>query len=418
MGIKKNTILYLGVVLLLAIFLLFSLFINRKESKPQEIQSTTTEVIKTDFEDISGDYISSSGEKATVTKNNQNWRISYNTDEGNVFGDFSTDWKEDGNNRSSVSEFSKSDGNKDFKISILVNNVDDSSNILTVITLSDGNKSHEMVFASRSDYFKNSKDNILQGDLSAFEGTYSNDYLEKAIAESNFTLYGYSPEDFFNEKTSAFPKLSKQDGNWIFWSGSTHAQFKLDKSKKPKKNNGYYEVYFVGDNKNAIIGQELVLTFIPDNEIGPDNEKIQENRILYGKSYLRSYKAGWWEIYQKNSISEVDLDIEAIENGDISTLVGTWRNGRGKELIINPDGTTGNGNRIKVIEDSSKKSSVPYVSLQSGPTSAAIGLFKIGFKNPMGDQSDISRPRLIVSQSAGNYDKDFYYYRVKSSDSH
>lgn len=415
---KKNTILYLGVVLLLAIFLLFSLFINRKESKPQEIQSTTTEVIKTDFEDISGDYISSSGEKATVTKNNQNWRISYNTDEGNVFGDFSTDWKEDGNNRSSVSEFSKSDGNKDFKISILVNNVDDSSNILTVITLSDGNKSHEMVFASRSDYFKNSKDNILQGDLSAFEGTYSNDYLEKAIAESNFTLYGYSPEDFFNEKTSAFPKLSKQDGNWIFWSGSTHAQFKLDKSKKPKKNNGYYEVYFVGDNKNAIIGQELVLTFIPDNEIGPDNEKIQENRILYGKSYLRSYKAGWWEIYQKNSISEVDLDIEAIENGDISTLVGTWRNGRGKELIINPDGTTGNGNRIKVIEDSSKKSSVPYVSLQSGPTSAAIGLFKIGFKNPMGDQSDISRPRLIVSQSAGNYDKDFYYYRVKSSDSH
>ena len=46
---KKNTILYLGVVLLLAIFLLFSLFINRKESKPQEIQSTTTEVIKTDL---------------------------------------------------------------------------------------------------------------------------------------------------------------------------------------------------------------------------------------------------------------------------------------------------------------------------------------------------------------------------------
>ena len=272
---KKNTILYLGIILLLVIFLLFSLFINRKESKKQDVQSTTTKVIKSDVLDISGDYISSSGEKATVTKNNQNWRISYNTDEGNVFGDFSTDWKEDGNNRSSVSEFSKSDGNKDFKISILVNNVDDSSNILTVITLSDGNKSHEMVFASRSDYFKNSKDNILQGDLSAFEGTYSNDYLEKAIAESNFTLYGYSPEDFFNEKTSAFPKLSKQDGNWIFWSGSTHAQFKLDKSKKPKKNNGYYEVYFVGDNKNAIIGQELVLTFIPDNEIGPDNEKIQ-----------------------------------------------------------------------------------------------------------------------------------------------
>lgn len=414
---KKNAILYLGVVLLLAIFLLFSLFINRKESKHQEVQSTTTEVIKSDFEDISGDYISSTGEKATVAKNNQNWRISYNTDEGNVFGDFSTDWKKDGNNRSSVSEFNKSDGNKDFKISILVNNVDDSSNILTVITLSDGNKNHEMVFASRTDYFKNSKDNILQGDLSAFEGTYSNDYLEKAIAESNFTLYGYKREDYYEGITSVFPRLSYQDGYWIFWSGSMHAQFKLDKSKKPKKINDYYEVYFVGDNKNAIIGQELVLTFIPANETGPDNNKTQENRILYGKSYLRPYRVDWWKLYQHKSLSEVDLDIEAIENGDISTLVGTWRNGRGNELIINSDGTTADGNRIKAVKDSSKKSSVPYVSLQSGHTSVAIGLFKIGFKNPMGDQSDSSRPRLIITQSAGNYNADVYYYRVEKSDS-
>ena len=414
----KKTLIFFGVVSLLTTLVLFLLFKNHRESDNQKIQSNTEKIIKSDFIDLSGNYVSVSGEKATVAKNDQNWRISYSTDEGDVFGDFSTDWKEDGNNRSSVTEFNKSDGNKDFKISISVNNVDDSSKILKVIILSDGNKNHKMVFASSSDYFKNSKDNILQGDLSAFEGTYSNDYLEKAIAESNFTLYGYKREDYYKGITSVFPRLSYQDGYWIFWSGSMHAQFKLDKSKTPKKNNDYYQVYFVWDNRNAIIGQELVLTFIPANETGPDNEKTQENRILYGKSYLRPYKVDWWQLYQHNSLSEVDLDIEAIENGDISTLVGTWRNGRGKELIINPDGTTGNGNRIKVIEDSSKKSSVPYVSLQSGPTSAAIGLFKIGFKNPMGDQSDISRPRLIVSQSAGNYDKDFYYYRVKSSDSH
>ena len=414
----KKTLIFFGVVSLLTTLVLFLLFKNHRESDNQKIQSNTEKIIKSDFIDLSGNYVSVSGEKATVAKNDQNWRISYSTDEGDVFGDFSTDWKEDGNNRSSVTEFNKSDGNKDFKISISVNNVDDSSKILKVIILSDGNKNHKMVFASSSDYFKNSKDNILQGDLSAFEGTYSNDYLEKAIAESNFTLYGYKREDYYKGITSVFPRLSYQDGYWIFWSGSMHAQFKLDKSKTPKKNNDYYEVYFVWDNRNAIIGQELVLTFIPANETGPDNEKTQENRILYGKSYLRPYKVDWWKFYQHDTISEVDLDIEAIENGDISTLVGIWRNGRGKELIINPDRTTGNGNRIKVIEDSSKKSSVPYVSLQSGPTSAAIGLFKIGFKNPMGDQSDISRPRLIVSQSAGNYDKDFYYYRVKSSDSH
>ena len=411
----KKTLIYFGIVSLLMSLILLLLYKNHKGSDNQKIQSNTEKIIKSDFLDLSGNYVSATGEKATIAKNNQNWRISYSTDEGDVFGDFSTDWKEDGNNRSSVTDFNKSDGNKDFKISISVNNVDDSSNILTVITLSDGNKNHEMIFASSSDYFKNIKDKILQGDLSAFEGTYSNDYLEKAIAESNFTLYGYNPEDYFKDNTSVFPRISNQEGNWVFWSGSTHAQFKLDKSKTPKKNNGYYEVYFVGDNRNSIIGQELVLTFIPANETGPDNDKTQENRILYGKSYLRPYKVDWWKLYQHNSLSEVDLDIEAIENGDISTLVGTWRNGRGNELIINSDGTTGDGNRIKVIKDSSKKSGVPSVSLQSGHTSAAIGLFRIGFKNPMGDQSDSSRPRLIITQTAGNYKAESYYYRVETN---
>ena len=411
----KKTFIYFGVVSLLMSLVLFLLYKNHRESDNQKIQSNTDKIISSDFLDLSGYYVSSTGEKATVAKNDQNWRISYSTDEGDVFGDFSTDWKEDGNNRSSVTEFNKSDGNKDFKISISVNNVDDSSKILKVITLSDGNKNHEMVFSSSSDYFKNIKDKILQGDLSDFEGTYSNDYLEKTIAESNFTLYGYKREDYYKGITSVFPRLSYQDEYWIFWSGSMHAQFKLDKSKTPKKNNGYYEVYFVGDNRNAIIGQELVLTFIPANETGPDNNKTQENRILYGKSYLRPYRVDWWKLYQHKSLSEVDLDIEAIENGDISTLVGTWRNGRGNELIINSDGTTGDGNRIKVIKDSSKKSGVPSVSLQSGHTSAAIGLFRIGFKNPMGDQSDSSRPRLIITQTAGNYKAESYYYRVETN---
>ena len=412
----KKIFISFGIISLLTGLVWFFLYGNHKESDAQKKQLNTEEIIKSDFLDLSGDYVSSTGEKATVTKNNQNWRISYNTDEGNVFGDFSTDWKEDGNNRSSVTEFNKSDGNKNFKISISVNNVDDSSKILKVITLSDGNKNHEMVFANNSDYFKNNKDGILQGDLSDFKGTYSNDYLEKAIVDSNFTLYGYKREDYYKGITSVFPRVSYQDGNWIFWSGSTHAQFKLDKSKTPKKINDYYEVYFVEDNKNATIGQELTLTFIPANEVGPDNDRVTENRVFYGKTYLKPYKEEWWEKYNSISSTEIDLDIEAIENGDISTLVGTWRNGRGNELIINSDGTTGDGNRIKVIKDSSKKSSVPYVSLQSGHTSAAIGLFKKGFKNPMGDQSDSSRPRLIITQSAGNYDEDFYYYKVKSSD--
>lgn len=150
----KKTLIYFGIVSLLMSLILFLLYKNHKVSDNQKIQSNTEKIIKSDFLDLSGNYVSATGEKATIAKNNQNWRISYSTDEGDVFGDFSTDWKEDGNNRSSVTDFNKSDGNKDFKISILVNNADDSSNILKVITLSDGNKNHEMVFASSSDYFK------------------------------------------------------------------------------------------------------------------------------------------------------------------------------------------------------------------------------------------------------------------------
>jgi len=41
----------------------------------------------------------------------------------------------------------------------------------------------------------------------------------------------------------------------------------------------------------------------------------------------------------------------------------------------------------------------------------AVGLFKIGFENPDGDQSDKSKPRLVVTQSAGNYPADQYFYR-------
>jgi len=154
----KKIFISFGIISILTGLALFFLYWNHKESDAQKKQLNTEKIIKSDFLDLSGDYVSSTGEKATVAKNDQNWRISYNTDEGNVFGDFSTDWKEDGNNRSSVTEFNKSDGNKDFKISILVNNADDSSNILKIITLSDGNKNHEMVFASNSDYFKNNKE--------------------------------------------------------------------------------------------------------------------------------------------------------------------------------------------------------------------------------------------------------------------
>ena len=51
-----------------------------------------------------------------------------------------------------------------------------------------------------------------------------------------FKLYGYSPEDYYNHRTTVFPSIySDQDKGWSFWSGASNVQFVLNKDKKPKK---------------------------------------------------------------------------------------------------------------------------------------------------------------------------------------
>jgi len=48
------------------------------------------------------------------------------------------------------------------------------------------------------DFFKSTDPNdvVLDGNLSPFEGAYSNDTYEKEIADSGFKLYGYTPEEY------------------------------------------------------------------------------------------------------------------------------------------------------------------------------------------------------------------------------
>ena len=46
-----------------------------------------------------------------------------------------------------------------------------------------------------------------------------------------------------------------------------------------------------------------------------------------------------------------------------------------------------------------------------GPTGAALLLYKIGVENPNGDQSDKTKPRLLITQNSGNYPAEEYYYR-------
>jgi hypothetical protein len=264
------------------------------------------------------------------------------------------------------------------------------------------------------------KDPILQGDLSAFQGQYSNELLEKQVANSNFEINGYSKSDFLTNNSSFFPAITYKDG-WHFWSGSIHANFDLAKNSI-KRIKGYYIAEFKASNA-AANGSTAEITLIPAEVKDSNGKKSDSNGIILGSGSTAveyySYKSNWWTLYEYSESSSLsdkteDINIEQILSNDFSSLAGTWKNGKGDVLQINSDGTTADGQVLTANKESSDKSQIPYVGIHTpgSPISgAAVDLFKIGFSNPSGDQSDQSKPRLIVTQEAGNYSASDYYYR-------
>ncbi len=327
---------------------------NIQPDHQKEFKQTSKKVTKPKEKaiDLSGDYVSNERDEAKIEKKGKAWKIDYQTADGKVSAEFSTDWKVEGSNKVSTGKMKKSDGNTDFTVTVRVFKYKTDKKPLITVTMTDKNPDHEMVFANREDFFKSTDPNdvVLDGNLSPFEGAYSNDTYEKEIAD------------------------------------------------------------FTGANATAIQGQEQTLYLIPAGVTGPDGVASQERRILFGDAAFRDYHLEWWKAYPQPK-KEKDLDIAAINGGNFSSLAGTWRNGKGAEIVIQADGKVKGQGSLKAVADSDKKSKIPYVEMKMGETGAAIGLLKIGFQNPDGDQSDTSKPRLVVTQSAGNYPADQYFYR-------
>ncbi|EGO7571015.1 DUF6287 domain-containing protein [Enterococcus faecalis] len=112
-----------------------------------------------------------------------------------------------------------------------------------------------------------------------------------------------------------------------------------------------------------------------------------------------------------SQLTVADLDTTAINAGDFTTLVGTWKNGKGKSLIIHPDGSTNTGGMITKDSPTDESRPITSLSIRWGPTGAALLLYRIGVENPNGDQSDKTKPRLLITQDSGNYPAEEYYYR-------
>ena len=170
---------------------------NIQPDHQKEFKQTSKKVTKPKEKaiDLSDDYVSNERDEAKIEKKGKAWKIDYQTADGKVSAEFSTDWKVEGSNKVSTGKMKKSDGNTDFTVTVRVFKYKTDKKPLITVTMSDKNPDHEMVFANREDFFKSTDPNdvILDGNLSAFEGAYSTDAYEKEIAASGFKLYGYTP---------------------------------------------------------------------------------------------------------------------------------------------------------------------------------------------------------------------------------
>ena len=99
------------------------------------------------------------------------------------------------------------------------------------------------------------------------------------------------------------------------------------------------------------------------------------------------------------------LDEQAILNGDFSTLVGTWRNGRGQEFIFDKNGLVNSG----TIEKKSMGShGTIEFSIRDGISGYGMSIYPAGLIMP-GLDTDLSKNRLIAGQATPTSSEQVFY---------
>ena len=99
------------------------------------------------------------------------------------------------------------------------------------------------------------------------------------------------------------------------------------------------------------------------------------------------------------------IDEQAIQNGDFSTLVGTWRNGLGQEFTFDKNGLVNSGNIEKV---SMGNHGTIEFSVRSGFTGYGMSVYPAGLIID-GLDSDLSKNRLTAGQAAPTSSEQVFY---------
>ena len=99
------------------------------------------------------------------------------------------------------------------------------------------------------------------------------------------------------------------------------------------------------------------------------------------------------------------IDAQAIQNGDFSTLVGTWRNGLGQEFTFDKNGLVNKGNIEKV---SIGNHGTIEFNIRSGISGYGMSVYPAGLIIA-GLDSDLSKNRLTAGQAAPTSSEQVFY---------
>ena len=99
------------------------------------------------------------------------------------------------------------------------------------------------------------------------------------------------------------------------------------------------------------------------------------------------------------------IDEQAIQNGDFSTLVGTWRNGLGQEFTFDKNGLVNSGNIEKVRIGS--HGTIEF-SIREGISGYGMSIYPAGLIMD-GLDTDLTQNRLIAGQAAPTRSEQVFY---------
>ncbi|QGX01112.1 DUF6287 domain-containing protein [Streptococcus ruminicola] len=118
-----------------------------------------------------------------------------------------------------------------------------------------------------------------------------------------------------------------------------------------------------------------------------------------------------WQPLASEQTSSGDLNIDQILNGDYTSLAGTWKNGRGQTFEFSDEGMLEGMNISSPRESFYGTVTLACGAANGAPGGFAIEVYPTGVKNPKGDHSDSSQPRLVAGQQFTDFPAEAYYYR-------